>query len=327
MNLFKETIKKFFIKCRENFPKAGLLKKFILGIDYLFSLLIYGASVSDYFLYEFYKKRHAEKKTYFVFRHLVKLQKVYNKKSDRLIFRDKRKFYQVFKNYIKRDWLDLNTCEFEEFINFIHKNQEFIVKPFDGGGGKDILKYKLSENEDYRELFEQLKEKKAIVEEVIKQKGALADFNPSTVNSIRITSIKKPDPQKEIDTMSASVRFGCGNMVVDNMSSGGITANIDIETGVIDNKGVDIHGNSYIFHPTTNKQIVGFKIPYWKELKDFVKEISNIVPTIRYVGWDIVILDEGEFLVIEGNERGGHKIQQITLGKGIWPRYQKLIRS
>lgn len=52
------------------------------------------------------------------------------------------------------------------------------------------------------------------------------------------------------------------------------------------------------------KKIVGFEIPKYKEVIDFVKELGVVVPKVRYVGWDIAITNNGP-VVVEGNNFSG----------------------
>lgn len=62
---------------------------------------------------------------------------------------------------------------------------------------------------------------------------------------------------------------------VDNFHFDGIGANINIETGIIDTIGYDVHNNVYLTHPITGKQIIGFQIPYWEECKFFCSSCSK----------------------------------------------------
>ncbi len=113
----------------------------------------------------------------------------------------------------------------------------------------------------------------------------------------------------------------------DNVSTGGLVANIDKEYGVIDSYGVDKDSNKFLIHPHTQKQIIGYKIPYWEQVKSYAKQIANMVPNVRYVGWDIVLKENGELLLIEGNNDGGHRVQQISSQKGLWLEYKKLLKE
>lgn len=112
---------------------------------------------------------------------------------------------------------------------------------------------------------------------------------------------------------------------VDNFHFSGIGANINIETGIIDTIGYDAHNNTYIVHPITGKQIIGAQIPYWEECKTFVERAARHIPSVRYIGWDIVIQSGGHFLLIEGNDNADHDFQQLH-NCGLWKQYQSIIK-
>ena len=77
---------------------------------------------------------------------------------------------------------------------------------------------------------------------------------------------------------------------------------VDIDTGCI-YAASDERCNYYTKHPDTNLDIVGFKIPMWNEALDFVKKLANVIPNVKYVGWDIALTEKG-WVLIEGNEKG-----------------------
>ena len=93
----------------------------------------------------------------------------------------------------------------------------------------------------------------------------------------------------------------------------------------MDTIGYDAHNNTYIVHPITGKQIIGARIPYWEECKTFVKGAARHIPSVRYIGWDIVIQSGGRFLLIEGNDNADHDFQQLH-NRGLWKQYQAIIK-
>jgi len=114
---------------------------------------------------------------------------------------------------------------------------------------------------------------------------------------------------------------------VDNFSSGGMAANVDIETGIIFTTAQDKLGKQYITHPDTGKQIIGFNIPEWESYKDFAVELASRFPTMRYVGWDIVKLTDGRMCVIEGNKDAGMNLMESNIMYGLKPVYQRILEQ
>ena len=147
----------------------NIFQKFLVLIDLAFSIVIYGGGINDYFQYQFYKRRHIDRKNFIVYRKRMRIVRTCNDKNDRIIFDHKPKFNQLFEKYLGRDWLDAEKCSFEEFSEFAQKHKEFIIKPVDGSHGKGIRIENIDECSDLESLYKEIKEEKAIIEEIIKQ--------------------------------------------------------------------------------------------------------------------------------------------------------------
>ena len=214
----------------------------------------------------------------------------------------------------------------EQFVGFVEEHKEVFVKEVRGFRGKSVWFYQSCEI-DAKALCRQLKEdqdRHYIVESKLIQCEALSSFHPASVNSIRIVTVYDNDADV-VHLMFAKIRIGNNGAHLDNTHAGGISGNIDLETGVINTPGYGVlDKKEYIYHPITGKQIIGAKIPYWEECKKFVEEVARVTPEIRYVGWDIVILPDGDFALIEANDNADHDGQQIHY-KGMWPEYKKLL--
>jgi hypothetical protein len=103
------------------------------------------------------------------------------------------------------------------------------------------------------------------------------------------------------------------------------------QDGIIRKPAIDKKGNVYEKHPDTNTNIIGFKIPFFKEALEFAKKLAYITPQIKYTGWDICITEKGP-VVIEGNPFPGHDIYQSKIHlnedkKGKLQDFEKLIFS
>ena len=83
---------------------------------------------------------------------------------------------------------------------------------------------------------------------------------------------------------------------------------------------------TYIYHPLTDRQILGYHIPYWNECKLFIEKAVRKLPTVRYVGWDIVIGMNGNFSLIEANDNADHDFQQLY-NKGLWKEYCQVLKK
>ncbi len=278
----------------------GLLFSYL---DLFLSALLCGASFNDYIRYRFWEKTWSLRKTFITYKKNKRLIKKYNDPNKIELLENKAVFNDYFKKYIKRDWLLIEEDNYQEFLSFASIHSSFIGKPVRGGQGRNI------------ELFSDIKDKKAffeeheeyLLEEVIDQNNQMNLLNPGSVNSVRVLTINK---NNSIRIIAASLKTGGSNGITDNLSSGGIAASIDIETGIVFTEGMDYSYQYYIKHPVSNLVIPGFQIPHWDKVKQIAIECAEQIPEIGYIGWDVAVL-ENDCLIIEGNHDPGHGIVQM----------------
>ena len=309
--------------------EVSAFRKMFYLIDYLFSYLFYGASISDYFAYGFYKLRRAGRNEFITYRRYHRIQNLCNPlPENREICRDKVKFNNRFNDVLGRDWIDISKSTYEDFERFVLSHDIFFVKEVSGFRGIGTTKYITAEIADLQKLYDSLisdRNARYVVEDRITQNVELSEFHPWSVNTVRIVTVydNKADV---VHFMNARLRMGNKKNHVDNFHFDGIGANINVETGIIDTIGYDVHNKTYICHPETGKQIIGFQIPYWNECKQFAEKAAKSLPEIRYVGWDIVIKEGGHFILIEANDNADHDFQQLH-NKGLWKEYKQIINN
>jgi hypothetical protein len=94
------------------------------------------------------------------------------------------------------------------------------------------------------------------------------------------------------------------NFHLDNISSGGCSVNIDIQTGKLKKDGYMIFRTSGVKiltkHPVTEIVFEDFSIPYFTQVKELVIKSASLMPDLRLIGWDVAIGESGPIL-IEGN--------------------------
>lgn len=302
-------------------PELSAFKRLGITIDFLWCVIRYGAGINDYFQYRFFEKDGAERKTFIVGRKWKKIIKTCNGKINVDTFDNKSCFNTRFKEFLGRDWIDIDNCSISDYQSFADSHPTCLQKIKDGSGGNGILVYSFSGMADE---YDQLKEKHVILEEIIVQDRRMADFNPNSVNTLRIVTITNEDCVK---VMNAVFRCGNGEGVTDNFHHYGLAALIDVTTGEVYTEGVDKDNNRFAIHPKTGCPIKGFVIPYWNEIIDTVKRAALIEPTVRYVGWDIAIKNDGTICIIEGNCASDPDITQIPDQIGKWPMYEEVIQK
>lgn len=289
----------------------------------------YGAGYSDYDLFEMYNLSEEERDTYITRGRNNDLIKKYNNPEYNHIFRNKVEFNTTFKEFVKRDFIEVNTASKDDLKSFIKKHKVFMAKPVAGTCGKGIEKMDIKDYESIDAIIEYLTSEgmNYELEELLIQEKSVSKINPSSINTVRIVTILDDDNIPHI--ICAYFRIGNGKHV-DNFNSGGMVAPVDEDKGIVKDKAIDKQKNLYEKHPTTNSMIKGFKFPDWDEALKLVKNATKIVPEMRYIGWDVAFTTKG-VVIVEGNEYPGHDIYQLpehTHDKlGIWPKFTKAFKD
>ena len=284
----------------------------------------YGAGYMDYDLFEMYNLTPEQRDTYITRGRNNEIVEKYNNKEYFHIFENKSEFNELFKDYIKRDWINVRNTPKENVIAFMQSHSIFMAKPVDGGCGHGIEKIDVNQYESLDKVYEKLVEgnNNFELEEIIKQHPAVSEIYPDAINTVRVVTILKDGIPHII---CAYFRIGNGKFV-DNFNSGGMVAPVNEMTGEVIDKAIDKNKNLYEIHPKTETKIKGFKFPDWDKAIEMCKQASKVVPQMGYIGWDVCFTPNGPIFV-EGNEFPGHDIYQLpehTPNKiGMMPRFNK----
>lgn len=271
----------------------------------------------EYMMYRFYDMPVSERREYVSSLERIAFCERMNNLKNVIIFDDKGKTYQKYKKWYKRDLLEISRerKNIQEFEIFLKKNSRFIAKPFDGACGNGV-KIIDSEEKSANDLIKKLNndyKKGCVIEELIVQSHELAKFHPSSVNTVRITTVLYRD---RVDIIYPFFRTGRGNSIVDNGGSGGIINAIDPSTGVI-YASADEMGIRYIEHPETHYQLIGYQMPYWNEAVELAKKLAQVMPDNHYCGWDLALTDAHGWVLQEANDRGEFIGFQLPTRKGF----------
>lgn len=287
-------------------------------LDMAWCLLRYGARPIDYVRFEFHKKSARERNRYLTIYRYFRMSKYFGAGMQEVS--GKVEEYQTFSRFISRNWLITNNITPPNLLKeFIEKHDVVIAKPVHGEQGKGVIKIESVASPEYQELLEMCKTTDYVVEEGIKNHEEIAKFNPTSLNTVRAYTLIKKDGSTEI--LAVMLRVGKAGSHVDNWGSGGVGYSFDVETGICVGYGRDKKNNPYIFHPGSNYMMIGYKLPRYEELKKLIVEMSQTIPTARFVGWDIAITPDG-FELVEMNCPGGHDFLQ-AFGKPFGDQLKK----
>ena len=275
-----------------------------------YAMVHYRWDFDEFFLFHFMDYDDAKRKSFVpeydknIFCDLVNTPK----QAD--VFLDKWTTYKYFKDMFGRDVcylyssadIDRKACN-----AFLSKHQSFIVKPADGTRGQGIEIIRTQSAYEAKNLLLQKYEaaKGALfLEELIESHEKLKALHPESLNTLRIITIHYKD---RVEVMHAWLRIGQGKSTIDNTSAGGVFGVIDVITGKIYGA-CDRLSHTFEKHPDSGINLIGFEIPYWEEAKALVMQAAEVLPEVRYVGWDVAIIPTGCVLV-EGNDKGRWSFQ------------------
>lgn len=212
-------------------------------------------------------------------------------------FMDKLNFYFFVSSFTKKacpvyGYYDMRGG-FTEISTHIGK--KLIYKPNKGTKGAGIFVSQTFEKNGFSQKL-----KDYIVCPYLVQDNYASRIFPDSLNTIRLfTGMLDGEPI----CVSAVHRFGRkGVKGVDNFSKGGISAKINIETGIME-KACYFTGKEKVVvtnHPDTNSPIVGVKVEGWEEMKKEMMELQRKLSFTPYLAWDIALLD-GDYRIIEAN--------------------------
>ncbi len=311
----------------DRFQNAGVaidVNKMLLA-DMLHEAHDNSVGFDEYLMYHFAELNEKERREFVSTRERIAICERFNGVKNMYIYDDKAETYKKFKNYFHRDFLNCAGRETKknEFILFAQKHSRFIVKPFAGANGIGIQIVD-STGKDLSYLFEALKKEYSrgfYVEELIKQSDEIGKFHPSSVNTLRVFTIRMDD---RTVVLPAAWRVGQGGNIVDNGGSGGIFCALD-EDGVCFGTS-DEFGRRFEKHPDTGIQLLGTKFPHFHEGIKLATELAEVIPENRYTGWDLALTDEG-WIMQEANDRGGVVAIQLPMARGVRKELTELLNE
>lgn len=119
-----------------------------------------------------------------------------------------------------------------------------------------------------------------------------------TLCTLRLPTCCFPDGGAEILPLSLFRMPRRRDVLFDNMSQGAVAYKVDTETGRLLPGAIYGSAERFSVHPTTQREAVGFRLPYFDDSVRLVLEAhSSAFPTFPTVGWDIAITDSGPVIV------------------------------
>lgn len=293
----------------------------LIFLDMLKCRTKYGFRALDYQIFGFvYTKDWSERLRYYGGLDWANANHYLNNPDDGdFDIRNKIHIYKLLKEDFKRDFVILEEANDQELASFLENNKLGFAKSVSSRGGLGVAKVDLSTLKSVEELRDFCRTSNFdLVEGFIKQHPLVNRIYGESVNTLRVTTVI--DTEGKLRFLPFFMRFGMNGMNVDNISSGGIYAQVSRE-GFITSDAFkedltfsDNGGRLYSQHPTSGITFQGYKLPNIELVFDYVERLAFQIPQYRYIGWDIALTEEGVDL-IELNTYPGYDSMQCYYQK------------
>ncbi|MBC3756800.1 hypothetical protein H7U19_00175 [Hyunsoonleella sp. SJ7] len=210
---------------------------------------------------------------------------------------------------------DLDSAD-DFFQNILAKENiaGVFFRPISDWGGKGCFRVtKANSRQVLGENYEKLVKGNFVHNEVVHQHEAINEIHSNSINTLRIVTLIVDDGSIEI--IVAAMRFGIGDNIVDNASSGGFFVGMDIAKGILNKYGyylAKFGGEKITEHPDSHYEFDGFKVPFYDEVLSLVKETVRLIPN-KLIGFDIAITPSGP-VIIEANATPAMDIADVAHG-------------
>lgn len=210
----------------------------------------------------------------------------------------------------------------DDLLRLLEKKGRLVIKPTTGGGGNHIVLLEsrpegvawngeVLPRERIKERFQSTRDR--LVMEFVQQARYAQEIHPGSANTIRVLCLWNDD-EKEPFVARAVHRFGSpATTPVDNITQGGLDALVDLETGRL-GKGARMTAEGrpewHESHPDTGARIEGVQVPHWREILAGLLAVHSKYPELPYVGWDVLVTEDG-FRLLEGNNMSGLWMFQV----------------
>ena len=214
---------------------------------------------------------------------------------------------------------EYNAVTSINFLSCFEGYNQIIVKPAKELGGHGISFFErkngvLVDNNNVPLTLEYLEKNYKtdyLVQECFVQSNYIAQFNPTSVNTIRVNTYRDVNTG-EIHVLGAALRIGAKGSKVDNATSGGVIIGIN-EDGKLGQCAYDKYGCSYTIYNDIDFSNKEYIIPNFYDVKKFAIKISKRLPHMRLFALDIVLDATNTPKLIEVNSNNfSVKFLQLT---------------
>ena len=138
-----------------------------------------------------------------------------------------------------------------------------------------------------------------VVQRKIRQCEFAAKFNASSINTIRMMTMRCPW-NGEIVVCRSMMRMGVSDAVIDNMMKGGLCVCVG-DRGQLGKYAYDYDGKRFEKHPVSGLTFEGLSHPGYAKMVEAAKMIHGKILDYNLLSFDLVQRDDGSICVVEIN--------------------------
>ena len=163
------------------------------------------------------------------------------------------------------------------------------------------------------DLLKELLGENFIVQQYLEQSSFMAQFCPTSVNTIRIATYRSV-VTNEVHVLNSIMRIGHNGEYVDNAHAGGCFIGV-FQDGRLGKYLCNQYGEKFSSFNGLDFQTSDFQIPNIERVWDFSRKVARSVPHLRLLQLDVAIDKEGNPRLIEFNIRAFSPwLYQFTTG-------------
>ncbi|MBU1934578.1 hypothetical protein KKF04_00830 [Patescibacteria group bacterium] len=223
--------------------------------------------------------------------------------------------------FLDADYNFISKKEAENIFNGI--KEDFIVKATKGNKAKAGKSIKLFKYEDGEKVnlddVDNIYEDSYIIQEYVKQHDFFAQFNPSSLNSLRIATYRSVKDNK-VHVLKVGFRMGRDKKIIDNIASGGLYNNISFD-GKLDDFSLPTTLKKYYEHPDSKVKFKDKIIPHFQKILDVTKKTAAKMTSQRFIGFDVTLDEKNEVKIIEINIVGASAGRLQVLGGPLFGEF------
>lgn len=213
-----------------------------------------------------------------------------------------------------------------EYLEWVlEREPRVFIKPLRGAEANGVRSLKKTEDGGYRldgreatldDVLAWVEQfgKPLLFEAAVTQHEFQAELNPEATNTLRVLTMPDLDQDRSPFIATAVHRIGTSRSGhVDNWTKGGLSAEIDLETGALSQAAQLPEGSElewFTHHPDSGAQIEGATVPHWEATKQLILDAAERIGFMEYIGWDVIITPKGP-VILEANINSGMNVLQV----------------